>query len=165
MQVEECVFQGFLLGLWNASFQWYPLLWMQKAKLCAFSNLASLYLLFLILEMTVSEHKGGQSLLKAGWTLRPPPHQALRPVGVLLEINADLQWEIEHSLGWTVVLSAASSRNWILSHNPDTHSFIFLNHIWLIRFSSFPHCGFYSCFFFFLDRRENRVILPTSPYN
>lgn len=33
--------------------------------------------MFLILEMTVSEHKGGPSLLKAGRTLRPPPHQAL----------------------------------------------------------------------------------------
>lgn len=99
--------------------------------------------MFLILEMTISEHKGGQSLLKAGWTLRPPPHQALRPVGVLLEINADLQWEIEHSLGWTVVLSAASSRNWILSHNPWhtliylpephlTNQILFFSSLWLI---------------------------------
>lgn len=84
-----------------------------------------LWWMFLILEMTISEHKGGQPLLKAGWTLRPPSHQALRPVGVLIEINTDLQQEIEHSLCWTEILSTGTSRNWIFSHNP-WHTLIYL---------------------------------------
>lgn len=71
IQLEEYIFQDFLFGLWNASFQWHGLIWMQSHM---FSSLIILHLDVPHTGSGLSEHTGRQSLLKAGWPLGPPLH-------------------------------------------------------------------------------------------